>query len=134
MMRISATEGMEIASNVLIKSRNRLGHTEKSIKLLIAEEFNKNHSTCVLSEKQLNSLYGAYERLKELYTVGTALNQEPENDIKKLIIEFLNDVEQIFNHFEIIRPLKIETLLNIQLEDNKIKENIQSLLENNKVE
>lgn len=132
-MRISATEEMKIAFNVLVESGKKLGHTEKSIKALIEEEFHKNHTECVLSETQLNGLYKAYESLKELYAVGAELNQEPEQDIKKLIIEFLNDVEQIFNHFEIIRPLKIETLLNIRLEDNKIKESIQSLLENNKV-
>jgi len=133
MEQLSMDEGMEIVFNALVESAKKLGHTEQSIKVLLREEFHKKYPQLFFSDEQLNSLYRAYNTLAELYIRGAELHKEPTVEIKKMVIECLNDTEAIFNHFEIIRPLKIETLLTISLKNVKIKENINLLLNSDKV-
>ncbi len=126
-MKIGAILGYELIFNVYCKSLNKLGHTEKSIKELIKEELKEKICNYILDEKELNSLYQGYLFLQNFNI------EKPTDEIKDLILQFLNNSEAILNHFEVLRPLKLEEFLGIKIGNAEIKKNIQLLLDNEKV-
>lgn len=127
-MKIGTLLAREIAYNVLCKSLNKLGHTENSIKELIKEEVKKKIDNYILYEKELNGLYKIYLFFQNLH-----IKEKPTDEIKNLILQFLNNSDAILNHFEVLRPLKLEEFLGIKIENAEIKKNIQLLLDNEKV-
>lgn len=126
---MKATEEMDIIFKTFIDIANdkKIGHTEKSKKELLKKELLNTE------EKQLDSMYSALEIWESIDSIFYEYSKEPTDEFKKAVIELLNNSEAIFNHFEIDRPLKIEELLKVKLEDSKIKENINTLLQSEKV-